>query len=59
MAESYVKTRRYVPGSAVLATKLGGVLGLASFIILLMVGIRLLVVTVRNRHHGEKDARKL
>ena len=52
-----MKTRRYVPGSAVLATKLGGVLGLASFIILLMVGIRSLVLTVRNRHHGKKDAR--
>ena len=52
-----MKTRRYVPGSAVLATKLGGVLGLASFIILLMVGIRSLVLTVRNRHQGKTDAR--
>ena len=44
--------RRYASDSAVLETKLRGVLEVASFIKLLIVGISSFVLTLRNIHHA-------
>ena len=59
-AEPNVKTRRYVPSLTVFVNKLGSVLGLASFLFLILIGSKEIIASVsRRRQSVKRDSRKL
>ena len=58
-AEPFVKTRRFVPALTVFISKLGGILGLASFLFLILIGVKGIIRAAKRRQHVKSNSRKL